>query len=95
MKPVNMKPVNMKPANRSENVPSTPGPGRKSVAQEVLRKENSRLKRQNKRLERKLKQTEAVLEVQKKLYELMGIPLDATDLDEFEEELDDNQGNSL
>ena len=37
--------------------------------------ENQRLKRENQRLAEKLRQAETIIEVQKKLSELLGIPL--------------------
>ena len=47
--------------------------GRKPVAREV--KENERLKRQVSRLQDRLDQAERIIEIQKKVSELLGIPL--------------------
>jgi transposase-like protein len=41
--------------------------------------ENERLKRENQRLAAKLRQAEAIIEVQKKLSEVLGIPLPPSD----------------
>jgi cell shape-determining protein MreC len=41
--------------------------------------ENERLKRENQRLTEKLRQAETIIEVQKKLSEILGIPLPPTD----------------
>ena len=47
--------------------------GRKEKAVNPLAKEVSRLERENKKLSEKLKQAETIIEVQKKLSELLGI----------------------
>lgn len=44
-----------------------------------LEAENARLRRQNARLEQRLRQAEGLLEIQKKVSELLGIPLPRTD----------------
>jgi transposase len=41
--------------------------------------ENQRLKRENQRLVEKLRQAETIIEVQKKLSEVLGIPLPPAD----------------
>ena len=49
--------------------------GRKAAPDASLIAENDRLKRENQRLTAKLRQVETILEVQKKLSEILGIPL--------------------
>jgi len=49
--------------------------GRKKQPPERLTQEVSRLKRENESLRRKLKKSEAIIEVQKKISEIMGISL--------------------
>ena len=49
--------------------------GRKPTANDPLLAENERLKRENQRLAEKLRQAETIIEVQKKLSEVLGIPL--------------------
>jgi transposase len=49
--------------------------GRKPQADDPLIAENQRLCRENQRLAEKLRQAEAIIEVQKKLSELLGMPL--------------------
>jgi hypothetical protein len=41
--------------------------------------ENERLRKQNARLERRLKQAETIIEIQKKVSEILGIPLTGID----------------
>jgi transposase-like protein len=53
--------------------------GRKPLPNAPLTAENERLKRENQRLTEKLHQAETIIEVQKKLSELLGIPLPPTD----------------
>jgi transposase len=48
--------------------------GRKSKHDDPLTQENQRLRRENERLRAKLRQAEAIIEVQKKLAEALGIP---------------------
>ncbi len=48
--------------------------GRKAKPQDPLAEENQRLRRENERLRAKLRQAEAIIEVQKKLAEALGIP---------------------
>ena len=55
--------------------------GRKAKTNDPLLRENERLRRENQRLAEKLRQAETVIEVQKKLSELMGIPLPPEDPD--------------
>ena len=49
--------------------------GRKAKPDAPLIAENERLKRENQRLAAKLRQAETIIEVQKKLSEILGIPL--------------------
>jgi transposase-like protein len=55
-------------------VPRKRGP--KPGTDEVSRKELARLERENARLSRRLKQAEQIIEVQKKISDLLGIPLE-------------------
>jgi transposase-like protein len=57
----------------------------KKPTRDARDRELARLVRENERLRRKLKQAEAVIEVQKKLSEVLGIPLDPAEGDESEE----------
>jgi transposase len=56
--------------------------GRKPDPDTVLREQLRRLERDNQRLQRALQQAETILEVQKKLSEVLGIRLTAPDEDE-------------
>jgi transposase-like protein len=58
--------------------------GRRPV-RDARERELAKLSRENARLRRKLAQAEAVIEVQKKLSEILGIPLEASRRDESEE----------
>jgi len=49
--------------------------GRKANPDAPVIAENERLKRENQRLAEKLRQAETIIEVQKKLSEILGIPL--------------------
>ena len=49
--------------------------GRKPVASNPLSREVERLRRENNALQRRLSQAELVIEVQKKISEILGIPL--------------------
>jgi len=49
--------------------------GRKANPDAAVIAENERLKRENQRLAEKLRQAETIIEVQKKLSEILGIPL--------------------
>jgi len=53
--------------------------GRKATSYSPLVTENERLKRENQRLTEKLRQAETIIEVQKKLSEVLGIPLPLPD----------------
>lgn len=50
-------------------------PGRKVTARETLKEENQRLQRENQRLTRRLKDAETIIDIQKKVSELLGTPL--------------------
>lgn len=50
--------------------------GRKTASREIAVGEVRRLRRENERLQRKLRQAEIVIDIQKKVSELLGIPLD-------------------
>jgi transposase-like protein len=56
--------------------------GRKASPDAPLVADNERLKRENQRLTEKLRQAETIIEVQKKLSELLGIPLPPPDSNE-------------
>ena len=63
---------------RTEGVLSALTPqkrGRKVSAQHPLRTENETLRKENTRLSTRLKQAELIIDVQKKVSELLGIPL--------------------
>ena len=53
--------------------------GRKATPDAPLIAENERLKRETQRLAAKLRQAETIIEVQKKLSEILGIPLPPSD----------------
>ena len=53
--------------------------GRKANPDAPLIAENERLKRETRRLEAKLRQAEVIIEIQKKLSEILGIPLPPID----------------
>lgn len=44
--------------------------------------ENARLKRENERLRRRLEQAELIIDVQKKVAQMLGVPVEEQDLDE-------------
>jgi len=52
--------------------------GRKAKEVNPLAQKVAALERENKRLQNKLKQAETIIEVQKKVSEILGIPLDET-----------------
>ena len=56
--------------------------GRDGAAREKLAAENKRLHRENQRLEGRLRKAEIVIDVQKKISELLGIPMNSPELDE-------------
>jgi transposase-like protein len=63
---------------RTEGVLSALTPqkrGRKVLAQHPLRAENETLRKENARLSTRLKQAELIIDVQKKVSEILGIPL--------------------
>ena len=49
--------------------------GRKAKPKNPLAEENQRLQRENRRLAEKLRQAETIIDVQKKVSEILGIPL--------------------
>lgn len=53
--------------------------GRKARVVDPLAEENHRLRRENERLATRLKQAETIIEVQKKVSEILGIPLNRPD----------------
>ena len=59
--------------------------GRKAKPKDPLDEENQRLRRENERLLARLKQAETIIEVQKKLSEALGIPLDDPETNASEE----------
>ena len=52
--------------------------GRKPVREDAATRELARLRRENERLQRQLKQAEAIIDVQKKVSEILGIVLPET-----------------
>jgi transposase len=53
--------------------------GRKAIPRNPLAGENERLQRENKRLQKRLHQAEIIIDVQKKLCEMLGLPVATTD----------------
>lgn len=54
----------------------TPKPrGRKAPSRDPLRRENAQLRKENERLTRRLRQAELIIEVQKKVSQMLGVPL--------------------
>jgi transposase len=58
--------------------------GRKATRRDEVADENARLRRDNERLQHRLQQAELIIEVQKKVSALLGIPL-PTDVEKNEE----------
>jgi len=56
--------------------------GRKAHRQNPLIQENEQLRRQNERLARQLKKAEAIIDFQKKISEILGIPLSQPESEE-------------
>ena len=56
--------------------------GRDGAARGKLTTENKRLRRENQRLEDRLRKAEVVIDIQKKVSELLGIPLNSSEIDE-------------
>jgi len=66
---------------------STPASVHRGVQAAHLARGDPRIKqleRENARLERKLKQAETIIEIQKKVSEILGIPLKHIDVDEID-----------
>ena len=59
--------------------------GRKAIPKNPLSDELQQLRRENEQLKHKLKQTETIIDVQKKLCEILGTPKDTRDMTEPEE----------
>jgi transposase len=57
--------------------------GRKPNVSNPLTDENTRLQRENKRLKEKLRKAELIIDVQKKVAEILGNPIDQKALDEI------------
>jgi len=53
--------------------------GRKVKRKDPLAKENAKLRRENQRLTERLRQAETIIDVQKKVSEMLGIPLASPD----------------
>ncbi len=53
--------------------------GRKAKRRDPLTQENDKLRRENQRLAERLRQAETIIEVQKKVSEMLGIPLKTPD----------------
>jgi len=53
--------------------------GRKSLPKNPLADENARLQKETRRLKERLRKAEIIIDVQKKVSEMLGIPLDAPD----------------
>jgi transposase-like protein len=49
--------------------------GRKAQGRDPLRRENEQLRKENERLARRLRQAELIIDVQKKVSQMLGIPL--------------------
>ena len=56
--------------------------GRKPKRKDAVAVENERLRRENRRLTERLRQAETIIEVQKKVSEMLGIPLQTPNDDE-------------
>jgi len=70
---------------RSEGILDSLSPkkrGRKAKEKNPLAERVGQLERENQRLRHKLKQAETIIEVQKKISQLLGIPLDSPESDE-------------
>ena len=52
--------------------------GRKTTPRNPLSAENERLQRENERLQKRLRQAETIIDVQKKLCEMLGLPVATT-----------------
>ncbi len=59
--------------------------GRKAKRKDPVAAENERLRRQNARLEHQLRQAETIIDVQKKLCTMLGLPHATSDVSENEE----------
>ena len=56
--------------------------GRKADPDSAIKRDYERLRRENVRLKHRLKAAETIIDVQKKISEMLGIPLNAPELDE-------------
>ena len=59
--------------------------GRKAAPRNPLVTENEHLRRENERLQKRLRQAETIIEVQKKLCEMLGLPVQTAESEEKDE----------
>jgi hypothetical protein len=59
--------------------------GRKAKRKDPLLQENQRLRQEVEELRRRLKQAETIIDFQKKLSEILGIPVESSEKSESEE----------
>jgi transposase len=59
--------------------------GRKTTPRNPFAAENARLQRENERLQKRLRQAETIIDVQKKLCEMLGLPVATTESNGSEE----------
>ena len=58
--------------------------GRKAKRKDPLAQENQKLRRENQRLADRLRQAETIIDIQKKVSEMLGIPLNSPHIEESE-----------